>query len=136
MRNFIQELKRRKVLRVAVAYVVASWVLLQVADLLSDILELPEWTARLVLVILAIGFVPSLILAWAYDLTPDAASDNSGTAATKRPTANKTPAILAIGLAVVIEHDQHLRLRGVEKLWSFVSRRATTGFVWVSGFHG
>lgn len=68
---FLNELKRRKVLRVAVAYVVAAWVLLQVAELLMSVLELPIWTARLVLVLLLIGFVPALILAWAYDLTPD-----------------------------------------------------------------
>ena len=71
MGTFLQELKRRKVLRVAAAYVVASWVLLQVAELLSSILELPIWSAKLALVILVIGFVPALILSWAYDLTPD-----------------------------------------------------------------
>jgi dienelactone hydrolase len=71
MGAFISELRRRKVLRVAVAYIVSSWVLLQVAELLASILELPAWTAKLVLVILIIGFVPALILAWAYDLTPD-----------------------------------------------------------------
>jgi formylglycine-generating enzyme required for sulfatase activity/dienelactone hydrolase len=71
MGSFISELRRRKVLRVAVAYVVSSWVLLQVAELLASVLELPSWAAKLVLVILIIGFVPALILAWAYDLTPD-----------------------------------------------------------------
>ena len=71
MRSFLHELKRRKVLRVGIAYVVSSWVLLQVADLLSSVLELPEWSARLVFLILVIGFIPALILAWAYDLTPD-----------------------------------------------------------------
>ena len=70
MGRLYQELRRRKVLRVAAAYIVASWVLLQVADLLSDILELPGWTAKLTFVILIIGFVPALILSWAYDLTP------------------------------------------------------------------
>ena len=54
MGTFLGELKRRKVLRVAAAYIVASWVLLQVADLLASILQLPDWTPRLVFVILVI----------------------------------------------------------------------------------
>jgi len=71
MGTFFSELKRRKVLRVAVAYIVASWVLLQVADVLASILELPAWAAKLTFFILVIGFVPAMILAWAYDLTPE-----------------------------------------------------------------
>lgn len=71
MWHFIEELKRRKVIRVAVAYIVSAWVLLQAAELLASILELPTWAAKLVLVLLLIGFVPAMILAWAYDLTPD-----------------------------------------------------------------
>ena len=71
MGNFFSELKRRKVLRVAAAYIVSSWVLLQVADLLTDILELPEWAPKLVFLILIVGFVPALILSWAFDVTPE-----------------------------------------------------------------
>jgi formylglycine-generating enzyme required for sulfatase activity/dienelactone hydrolase len=69
--RFYQELKRRKVFRVLVAYLVAAWLLLQVAEVLSSILGLPDWAPRLVLFLLVIGFVPALILAWAYELTPD-----------------------------------------------------------------
>jgi formylglycine-generating enzyme required for sulfatase activity len=99
MGQFFQELKRRKVLRVAAAYVVASWVVLQVADVLSDILELPDWTAKLAFVVLVIGFVPALILAWAYDLTPDgvaATADRDGVP----PAEGRAPLFMAIGLAV------------------------------------
>ncbi len=71
MGKFFSELKRRKVLRVAAAYIVASWVLLQVADVLASILELPVWAGKLTFFILVIGFVPAMILAWAYDLTPE-----------------------------------------------------------------
>ena len=82
--RFYQELKRRKVFRVLVAYLVAAWLLLQVAEVLSSILGLPDWAPRLVLLLLVIGFVPALILAWAYELTPDGikrdadTEDNSG----------------------------------------------------------
>lgn len=71
MSTLFEELKRRKVFRVLVAYVVAAWLLLQVAEILSSILSLPDWAPKLVLFLLAIGFVPALILAWAYELTPD-----------------------------------------------------------------
>jgi formylglycine-generating enzyme required for sulfatase activity len=78
MGTFFYELKRRKVLRVAAAYVVSAWVLLQVADLLTDILELPDWAPKLVFVMLLVGFVPALILSWAFDLTPDGVRGDGG----------------------------------------------------------
>ncbi len=71
MQGLLQELNRRNVFRVAIAYLVASWVLLQVVDVVAPILDLPVWTDRLVFVILAVGLVPALILAWAFELTPD-----------------------------------------------------------------
>jgi len=71
MSRFVQELKRRKVFKIGVAYLVAAWALLQVADLLVPLLSLPDWTNRLVFLLLAIGFVPALIIAWAYELTPE-----------------------------------------------------------------
>ena len=71
MNQFFQELRRRSVTKVAIAYLVAAWVLMQVADLLVPVLELPDWTTRLVFLLLTIGFVPALIIAWAYELTPE-----------------------------------------------------------------
>jgi TolB-like protein/Tfp pilus assembly protein PilF len=69
--NLIQELKRRNVFKVAIAYVVASWLLLQVTDVLVPILTLPDWAARLIFLFLLVGFIPALIFAWAFELTPD-----------------------------------------------------------------
>jgi TolB-like protein len=69
--SFIKELKRRNVFRVAIAYVIATWLLLQVTDVLVPILTLPEWAAKLVFLILLIGFIPALIFAWAFEMTPD-----------------------------------------------------------------
>ncbi len=65
------ELKRRNVFRVGAAYAVASWVLLQIFDVISPIFELPEWAPKLILIILAIGLVPALIFAWAFEMTPE-----------------------------------------------------------------
>jgi len=71
MSRVFQELKRRNVVRVGAAYLVAAWLLLQVTDILVPILSLPESAARFVFLLLLIGFVPALILAWAYELTPE-----------------------------------------------------------------
>jgi TolB-like protein/Tfp pilus assembly protein PilF len=69
--SFISELKRRNVFRVAVLYGVASWVLLQVGDLLFGVLGVPPWGIRLLLGLLLLGFPLALIFAWVYELTPD-----------------------------------------------------------------
>lgn len=69
--NLFQELRRRKVFRVAVAYLVVAWLLIQVADTTFDPLQLPEWSKTLVVALAMIGFPIALILAWAFDSTPD-----------------------------------------------------------------
>jgi len=69
--SLISELKRRNVIRVALLYLVAAWVILQVAELLFDVLKLPDWTSRLVLGLLILGFPLSLIFSWVYELTPE-----------------------------------------------------------------
>jgi len=65
------ELKRRNVFRVAIAYLIAAWLLIQLADILIPMLDLPEWVARLILLLLLILFVPTLIAAWALEMTPE-----------------------------------------------------------------
>ncbi len=69
--SFIQELMRRKVFRVAAAYLVVAWLLLQVVATVAPILELPNWISRVALVFLALGFPASVVLAWAFELTPE-----------------------------------------------------------------
>ena len=64
------ELRRRKVIRVTVAYVVVSWVLIQVGDTLFDMLDLPGWFDRALLAVLALGLPVAVVLAWGFDLTP------------------------------------------------------------------
>jgi adenylate cyclase len=67
----LAELRRRNVVQTALLYLVAGWVLMQVAELLFDVLELPSWAPRLVLGLLVLGFVPALVLSWIYELTPE-----------------------------------------------------------------
>jgi TolB-like protein len=69
--SLFSELKRRNVFRVTAGYVVLSWLLLQVADLLTDMLGLPEVWGKAVLGLLLIGIVPVVIFAWVYEMTPE-----------------------------------------------------------------
>ena len=69
--SFFAELKRRNVIRMAVLYIVAGWVVLQIADVLFDPLGLPAWTFRMVLGLLLLGFPLALIFAWVFEMTPE-----------------------------------------------------------------
>lgn len=64
------ELRRRKVVRVAVAYLIGAWLLMQVGDTLVGLLELPGWTGKALVVALALGFPLVLVLSWVFDITP------------------------------------------------------------------
>ncbi|MDP1932064.1 MAG: hypothetical protein Q8L60_11455 [Gammaproteobacteria bacterium] len=83
MSKLLQELKRRKVFKVAAVYAVVSWLVIQVATAITPALQLPTWTPSLVVVLLLLGFIPSLIAAWAYELTADGL----------QPDAKVTPAV-------------------------------------------
>ena len=69
--SLLSELKRRNVFRVALLYVVASWLIMQVADVGVSLLGLPEWTGRLVFLLLAIGFPLVMVFSWVYEITPE-----------------------------------------------------------------
>jgi TolB-like protein/Tfp pilus assembly protein PilF len=69
--NFFAELKRRNVYKVAVAYAVVGWVLVQVATQVFPFLEIPNWVVRLVIALVVIGFPIALVIAWAFEETPE-----------------------------------------------------------------
>jgi hypothetical protein len=71
LRNFFAELKRRNVYKVAIAYAVVAWLLMQVASQIFPFFEIPNWAVRLVVLLLVIGFPVAVILAWAFELTPE-----------------------------------------------------------------
>ncbi|HKX56548.1 MAG TPA: hypothetical protein VJN01_10610, partial [Xanthomonadales bacterium] len=69
--GFIAELKRRNVIRVGIAYLVGAWLLAQAADLVLDVMGAPDIILRSLVAILVLGFVPAVIFAWAFELTPE-----------------------------------------------------------------
>src|SRR5437016_3293096 len=69
--SFFSELKRRNVYKVAVAYAVVGWLIAQIATQIFPFLEIPNWIVRLVIVLIAIGFPIALVIAWAFEATPE-----------------------------------------------------------------
>ena len=102
--NFYNELKRRNVFRVAVAYLVASWLLLQIVDVLVPILDLPGWVGKLVFLVIVIGVIPVLIFSWAYEMTPEGLKPESEVdhdQATTLQTAKKLDRVTIMLLLIV-----------------------------------
>src|SRR5712675_833707 len=69
--NFFKELRRRNVYKVAAAYTIVGWLLIQIATQVFPFLEIPNWTVRLVIVLVAIGLPIALLIAWAFEATPE-----------------------------------------------------------------
>ncbi len=110
--SFIQELKRRNVFRVAAIYVVVSWLLMQIGDVMFPALLLPAWTATMLVAFLILGLPVALIFAWAFELTPegvvrtkDVPVDQSITANTGQQINYVIIATLAIAVVFLLGKD-------------------------------
>jgi len=93
--NFFSELKRRNVYKVAVAYAVVGWLLVQVATQVFPFFEIPNWAVRLVVLAIIIGFPIALIIAWAFELTPEGIKQTENV----EPANTRSGQVLAAGLA-------------------------------------
>jgi hypothetical protein len=93
--QFFRELKRRKVIQTALIYLASAWLLLQVAELLLQMLEVPAWGLKLVFVLLAVGFPLALILSWMNQITPRGVERESDA-----PGAGVAAPVLSSGSAV------------------------------------
>ena len=105
MRNLLTELKRRNVFKVGVLYLVTGWLLLQAGDVLFALLGLPDWTLKLVLGFLVLGFPVALIFSWIYELTPEGIKrekDVDRSQSITPETGQKINIAIGVGLAVAI----------------------------------
>jgi TolB-like protein/Tfp pilus assembly protein PilF len=100
MASFFHELKRRNVYRVAVAYAVVAWLLIQIATATFPVLEIPVWATRLVIALVVLGFPLALIFAWAFELTPEGIKRTEDVAPNESIT-RRTGRKLMAGVAVV-----------------------------------
>src|SRR5450432_1771925 len=71
LRNFFTELKRRNVYKVAIAYAVVAWLLIQAASILFPTFEAPAWVMKVFVAVAAAGFPIALVIAWAFEMTPE-----------------------------------------------------------------
>ncbi len=104
-KNFFAELKRRNVYKVAIAYAVVAWLLMQVASQIFPFFEIPNWAVRLVVLLLVIGFPVAVILAWAFELTPEGikrAEDVDPSKSVRRKTGRKLDFFIIAVLLLVI----------------------------------
>jgi len=101
--NLLAELRRRSVFRVAAAYLIAGWVVLQVVELIAGVTGLPPWASAFALVLLIVGLPIALIVAWAFEITPEGPkrTEARGEDETVKPF-RPADAILVAGLVVVI----------------------------------
>jgi len=102
MGDFFRELRERKVIRVGIAYLVGSWVVMQLADVIFPAMGLPDWSIALVLGILAAGFPVALILSWVFEITPrgikrsEVATQPEAAEATNKVTPASGPSIAVL----------------------------------------
>jgi TolB-like protein/Tfp pilus assembly protein PilF len=103
--SFFAELKRRNVYKVAVAYAVVGWLIAQIATQIFPFLEIPNWVVRLVIVLIAIGFPIALVMAWAFETTPQGIKRTEVADAMPATAGNKKHAwiyVVAIGGAISV----------------------------------
>jgi TolB-like protein/Tfp pilus assembly protein PilF len=103
--SFFAELKRRNVYKVAVAYAVVGWLIAQIATQIFPFLEIPNWVVRLVIVLIAIGFPISLVIAWAFEATPEGikrTEDVDPSAAARAPKKHAWIYVVVIGGAISV----------------------------------
>src|SRR5438046_8825856 len=81
-RNFFAELKRRNVYKVAVAYAVVGWLVVQISSTVLPTFHAPEWVVQTLVVLVALGFPIALVIAWAFELTPEGLKRAEGVGST------------------------------------------------------
>jgi hypothetical protein len=104
--QILEELQRRNVVRVAIGYIVSSWLLIQVADVVLENIGAPAWVMQSILLVLALGFPVVLFFSWAYEVTPEGIKRESEvdrpqsiTHVTRRKLDKAITAVLVIALA-------------------------------------
>ena len=100
--SFFAELKRRNVYKVAVAYAVVSWLIIQIATQVFPFFEIPNWAVRLVVILLVIGFPMALILSWAFEITPEGIKRESEITADQSITRHTGRKIIGLTVGVAI----------------------------------
>ena len=132
--SLYHELKRRNVLRVAIAYLALAWLLTEVSGTLFPVFGIPDWSIRLVVIMFALGFLPALIISWVYEITPegirrekDVVRDASITHLTAKRLDMFTIGLIVVALVFILADRRWLSPRLTEQ--SAVSAEIVTDLV-------
>ncbi|HSE13245.1 MAG TPA: hypothetical protein VLB69_11480 [Rudaea sp.] len=112
--SLIEELKRRNVIRMAGLYLVAAWLTVQVSSTVLPMFDAPAWVPRAIVILLAVGFVPAMVFAWVFELTPQGVkreSEIDRTQSITPRTGRSMDRMILVGLALIIV------LMGIERVW-------------------
>src|SRR6184192_4935936 len=101
-RNFFAELKRRNVYKVAVAYLVVSWLLIQAASILFPTFDAPPWAMKVLVALIALGFPAAVIFSWAFEITPEGIKLESEIAANESIAQRTGRKIVAVTIALAV----------------------------------
>src|SRR4051812_40302098 len=118
--NFFSELKRRSVYKVAVAYAVVAWLLIQASSILFPTFDAPAWVMKVVVVVVVIGFPIALIIAWAFELTPEGLKRTESAAEAPRRTSGGRVWIYVVIAGVLLS-------AGLFFLGRYTARTTSTG---------
>ena len=99
--SFLAELKRRNVYKVAVAYAVVGWLLMQIATQIFPFFEIPNWAVRLVVLVIIAGFPIALFIAWAFELTPEGLKRTEDATTARMPAPRRVWIYVIIGAAIL-----------------------------------
>ena len=124
--SLFEELKRRNVFRVGLAYAISAWILLQVVDLVLENIESPEWVMQVFMLAVAIGFPIALLFAWAFEMTPEGIKlekdvDRSSSITTRTGQKMNRGIIIALVIAVVLLLVDKFKTETLEDLSPSVS---------------
>jgi TolB-like protein/tetratricopeptide (TPR) repeat protein len=102
--SFFAELKRRNVFRVALAYSITGWLIAQIAGLAADSFGAPDWVMKMIITILLLGFPVAMVMAWAYDLTPDGLRRDAGDEVAQSASKSKLDRTITFVLVVAVAY--------------------------------
>src|SRR5881396_1333149 len=100
--NFFAELKRRNVYKVAIAYAVVAWLLIQAASIFLPAFNAPQWVMQIVILILVVGFPIALAFSWAFEITPEGIKRESEVQADESITHHTGRKIVALTIVLAV----------------------------------
>jgi adenylate cyclase len=102
--SFFAELKRRNVFRVGIAYAITAWLIAQIAGLAADSFGAPEWVMKMIITILMLGFPIAMVMAWAYEMTPEGLRRDDGDEAGQSENTTKLDRTIIIALVAALAY--------------------------------